>query len=265
MRKYHHIGIPTQIRRDDETFLQKYGVHVSGYEGSPYGVEWMRFEPDSPLPHIVKTVPHVAFVVDDLENEIKGKDIIIAPNSPSEGVRVAFIVDNGAPIEFLQFSGPNAQRTPKITEAVTDKDIEQASVLFREYADSLDFDLSFQGFDEELRNLPGDYAHPKGCLLLVAYESRAVGCVALRRLEEGICEMKRLYVQPASRKLGIGRALAEAIINRAREAGYSRMRLDTVPSMEAARALYASLGFERIDAYRHNPIAGAVFMELKLG
>lgn len=102
MRKYHHIGIPTRIRREDETFLQEYGVHVSGYESSPFGVEWMRFEPDSPLPDIVKTIPHVAFVVDDLENEIKGRDVIIAPNSPSEGVRVAFIMDNGAPIEFLQ-------------------------------------------------------------------------------------------------------------------------------------------------------------------
>ena len=102
MRKYHHIGIPTQVRREDETFLQEYGVHISGYQTSPYGVEWMRFEPDSPLPDIVKTIPHVAFVVDDLENEIRGKDVIIAPNSPSEGVRVAFIVDNGAPIEFLQ-------------------------------------------------------------------------------------------------------------------------------------------------------------------
>jgi hypothetical protein len=102
MREYHHIGIPTRIRREGETFLQEYGVHVSGYESSPYGVEWMRFEPDSPLPDIVKTVPHVAFVVDDLENEIKGRDVIIAPNSPSEGVRVAFIIDNGAPIEFLQ-------------------------------------------------------------------------------------------------------------------------------------------------------------------
>jgi hypothetical protein len=102
MRKYHHIGIPTQIRREDETFLQEYGVHISGFQTSPYGVEWMRFEPDSPLPELVKAVPHVAFVVDDLENEIKGRNVIIAPNSLSEGIRVAFIVDNGAPIEFLQ-------------------------------------------------------------------------------------------------------------------------------------------------------------------
>lgn len=102
MRKYHHIGIPTKIERENETYLQEYGVHISGYDTSPYGVEWMRFEPDSPLPEIVKTVPHVAFVVGNIENEIKGKDVIIEPNSPSEGIRVAFIVDNGAPIEFLE-------------------------------------------------------------------------------------------------------------------------------------------------------------------
>ena len=102
MRKYHHIGIPTKIRRKDETYLEKFKMYVSGHETSPYGVEWMYFEDDCPLPEIVKQVPHVAFVVDDLENEIKGKDVIIKPNSPSEGFMVAFIVDNGAPIEFIQ-------------------------------------------------------------------------------------------------------------------------------------------------------------------
>jgi len=153
----------------------------------------------------------------------------------------------------------------RIAEAITDRDIEQARLLFREYADSLGFHLAFQGFDEELKNLPGDYARPRGCLLLAAYEGQVAGCVALRWLGEGICELKRLYVRPECRGLGIGRALAEAIIRHARELGYSCMRLDTVPSMEAASTLYGTLGFERIRAYRHNPIVGAVFMELKLG
>jgi hypothetical protein len=103
MQKYHHIGIPTKIPRDNETYLEKYKMYVSGYEKSPYGVEWMRFEPDSPLPDLVKTVPHVAFEVDDLEAAIQGKEVLIPPNSPSEGIRVAFIVHNGAPIEFIQF------------------------------------------------------------------------------------------------------------------------------------------------------------------
>jgi len=152
----------------------------------------------------------------------------------------------------------------KIAEAVTDRDIEQAKTLFVEYADSLGFDLAFQRFDEELRSLPGDYARPKGCLLLAACDGQAVGCVALRPLEEGICEMKRLYVKPEFRGMGIGRALAEAVIKEAQNIGYKCMRLDTVPSMEAARMLYASLGFERISPYRYNPIEGAVFMELKL-
>lgn len=103
MRKYHHLGIPTQTPRENETYLEDYKVYVSGYEESPYGVEWMRFEPDSPLPELVKSVPHVAFKVDDLEAELEGKDVLIEPNFPSEGVRVAFIVHNGAPVEFLEF------------------------------------------------------------------------------------------------------------------------------------------------------------------
>ena len=106
MRRYHHIGIPTGIERENETYLEKYKMFVSGYEESPYGVEWMRFEPDSPLPDIVKTIPHVAFEVDDLEAEIRGKEILIAPNSPSEGLTVAFILDNGVPIEFIEIEKP---------------------------------------------------------------------------------------------------------------------------------------------------------------
>ena len=102
MRKFHHIGIPTDVPKKDETYLEKFKMYVSGYEQSSYGVEWMRFEPDSPLPHIVQTVPHVAFEVDDLKAEIHGKEILIAPNSPSQGIMVAFIIDNGAPIEFIE-------------------------------------------------------------------------------------------------------------------------------------------------------------------
>ena len=102
MRRYHHIGIPTTVRRAEERHLSEYGLYVSGFESSQYGIEWMRFDPDSPLPELVKTVPHVAFEVDDLAAAIEGKDVLIAPNSPSEGVRVAFIVENGAPVEFLE-------------------------------------------------------------------------------------------------------------------------------------------------------------------
>ena len=106
MLKYHHIGIPTDIERENETYLEKYKMFVSGYEKSPYGVEWMRFEPDSPLPELVKTVPHVAFEVDDLEAAIQGREVLIPPDSPSEGITVAFIVDNGIPIEFIRIENP---------------------------------------------------------------------------------------------------------------------------------------------------------------
>ncbi|UCC73457.1 MAG: hypothetical protein JSV86_02530 [Gemmatimonadota bacterium] len=100
--QYHHVGIPTEEPRPNEEYLEEYKVYVSGFDTSPFGVEWMRFKPDSPLPEIVRTVPHVAFEVDDLEAAIVGHEVLIEPNSPSAGVRVAFILHNGAPIEFLE-------------------------------------------------------------------------------------------------------------------------------------------------------------------
>jgi len=106
MRKYHHIGIPTETPRDSETYIKEYKVYVSGYETSPYGVEWMRFEPDSSLPELVRTTPHVAFEVDNIKSELEGREVLIEPNSPSKGVTVAFIIDNDAPIEFIQFDKP---------------------------------------------------------------------------------------------------------------------------------------------------------------
>jgi hypothetical protein len=109
---FHHLGIPTTEVREGETHLEEMGVYVSGFETSPYGIEWMRFDPDSPVPDLVKKVPHVAFVVDDLEAAIAGKELLISPNRPSEGVTVAFIVDNGAPVEFLQFDGPEFEVWP---------------------------------------------------------------------------------------------------------------------------------------------------------
>jgi hypothetical protein len=104
VRKYHHLGIPTTEKKENETYLDEFKLFVSGFDSSPYGIEWMRFLPGSPLPELVRTVPHVAFQVDDLERELKGKDLLIPPNSPSPGVRVAFIVHNGAPVEFLEIT-----------------------------------------------------------------------------------------------------------------------------------------------------------------
>ena len=104
--RYHHVGIPTTVEREGEVFLERFGMHVVGFDSNAYGVEWLRFEPDSPLPELVKTVPHVAFVVDDLAAALEGKDVLIEPNSPSPGVTVAFIVDNGAPVELMQYDSP---------------------------------------------------------------------------------------------------------------------------------------------------------------
>jgi len=111
--RYHHVGIPTQRSLPEEDYIPEFKLYASGYAQSPYGVEWMKFDPDCPLPELVKQVPHVAFVVDDLEEAIAGKDILIAPNSPSPGLTVAFIVDNGAPVEFLQFDRPEDEVWPE--------------------------------------------------------------------------------------------------------------------------------------------------------
>lgn len=154
--------------------------------------------------------------------------------------------------------------TSKIIPARSAEDLGHARKLFVEYAASLGVSLCFQDFDRELTALPGDYAPPAGRLLLAECDSQIAGCVALRKIEEGICEMKRLYVRPAFRGKTIGGALAQAIIAEARQIGYHSMRLDTLPSMEAARALYDSLGFKRTAAYYHNPLEGVVYLELEL-
>ncbi len=143
-------------------------------------------------------------------------------------------------------------------------DVPEMRELFSEYGRSLGIDLSFQDFDRELETLPGKYAAPEGAVILARLGSTACGCVALRRIEEGSCEMKRLYVRPDARGLGIGAELVRRIIEVGRERGYRLMRLDTLPTMKSAIALYSSFGFRTIPAYTYNPIHGAVYMEKDL-
>ena len=131
----------------------------------------------------------------------------------------------------------------RIVRAFSKGRIDEARVLLKEYSRSLDFDLSFQNFEEELSSLPGEYAPPIGRLLLAIYSGRVVGCVAFRRVSRDLCEMKRLYVLQEFRGQGVGRALATAAIKNARRMGYKKMLLDTMPSMKEAIALYLSLGF----------------------
>jgi len=153
----------------------------------------------------------------------------------------------------------------KLTQVQSDEEVHKARELFEEYAASLGISLCFQNFDKELAELPGDYVPPNGRLFLADENDRTAGCVALRRIGEGIGEMKRLYVRPQFRGQGLGRNLTRAVIEAAREIGYHVIRLDTLPGkMDPAIAIYRSLGFKNIEPYYNNPVPDAAFMELLL-
>ena len=151
-----------------------------------------------------------------------------------------------------------------IKQAATDTEIEAVRRLFREYEAFLDVDLGFQNFDAEFAGLPGKYARPDGDLLIGLAGNRILGCVAVRRLDDGVCEMKRLYVRPEARGTGLGRRLAQQIIEIARELGYAMMRLDTLDRLTKAMSLYETLGFRRTAPYYENPLQGVVYWELAL-
>ncbi|MBE0433929.1 GNAT family N-acetyltransferase [candidate division WOR-3 bacterium] len=149
-------------------------------------------------------------------------------------------------------------------EAASDAQLREIRELFKEYADSLGFDLDFQNYADERASLPGEYKAPRGVLLLAYWDGEVAGCAALRPIDDEICEMKRMYVRPEYRGQGIGRQMAVRIIEFARSAGYKRMRLDTIDTMTEAITLYKSLGFSEIEPYCYNPLRGAKYMELVL-
>lgn len=162
-------------------------------------------------------------------------------------------------------SPADRKRQFDLIQATLPAHIDQARALFLEYGRSLDFSLCFQSFDEEMKNLPGAYGPPDGRLLLAMDADHAAGCIALRKLEPGICEMKRLYVRPEDRGNGLGKLLAERLIEEARAIGYERMRLDTIAAaMKDAVALYRRMGFQEIPPYSSVPIESALWMELAL-
>ena len=152
----------------------------------------------------------------------------------------------------------------RLHAATSATDLESIRTLFHEYADSLGVNLDYQGFEEEVRDLPGKYAPPAGTLVLAYNDDALLGCVGVRPIDDEIAEMKRLYVRPSGRGLGLGRTLAEAAVRFATVTGYERMRLDTLPQMDRAQELYRTMGFMPIHAYRFSPVPGTVFLELVL-
>ena len=158
----------------------------------------------------------------------------------------------------------NNEAVVEYFEAESKDHLEKVRELFIDYAESLGVDLEFQGFRSELDSLPGKYAYPSGTILLALVNRETAGCVALRKITQNTCEMKRLYVKDNYRGLGIGKELAERIIKKARLLNYSYLRLDTLPTMAMAQAMYKKLGFYEIEPYVYNPIEGTKFLELKL-
>jgi ribosomal protein S18 acetylase RimI-like enzyme len=152
----------------------------------------------------------------------------------------------------------------RIAPATQPSEVEQVKALVLEYVEGLGLDLGFQDFEGELREFPGEYAPPQGRLLLATSGEEPAGCIGLRPLEPGLCEMKRLYVRARYRGHGLGVQLARAVIAEAHALGYAAMRLDTLPSMQAAARMYRELGFQPIAPYYFNPIEGALFFELRL-
>jgi GNAT superfamily N-acetyltransferase len=160
---------------------------------------------------------------------------------------------------------PYFRQKLRISPPSSSDEIDQARELFKEYAAGLGIDLCFQNFEKEVAQLPGDYAPPDGRLMLAFYHGDLAGCVALRKIDEGVCEMKRLFVREKFRGAGLGRQLTNNVIQNARNIGYERMRLDTLPGkMDEAIALYREIGFKEIEPYYNNPVPGAMFMELNL-
>ena len=152
----------------------------------------------------------------------------------------------------------------EIVERYDEQSISEIKDIFIEYRKDLGLDLEFQDFQDELEELPGEYSPAEGAILLAKDEGKTVGCVALRKIDETTCEMKRLYVKPEYRGEGLGRKLSKSIIEKARDKGYEKMKLDTLTTLKEANELYRSLGFEECEPYRYNPLEDALYMELEL-
>ena len=260
--RYHHLGVPTVKPQPGECYLEKFKVHVAGFETSPYGIEWMRFEPGSPVSDLIKSVPHIAFEVDDLEAALQGKELLGEVTSPSAGVRVAMIVDNGAPVELLEFERAyqnngrpevNTGIAPRQTVSIRIANLGDLEAITEIYDEAIL--TTTATFDTEPKSQSGRLewfrSHGQRYPILVAVlEGRVVGWASLsnwsdRRAYDDTAETS-FYVKAEHRGQGIGRRLKEAIIEEARRLRFHTLIARVAEGGEASLHLNESLGFVHV-------------------
>ena len=248
--RYHHLGMPTAVPRRGEQYLPEYKLYVSGFSSSPYGIEWMRFEPDSPVHELIKTVPHIAFEVDDLDAALEGLEILSPPGSPSEGVRAAMILHNGAPIELITFDKPVRARGSEITlrTDLLPGDIGWiVSAHGRIYAQEWGFDHTFEAYVAGPLADCARSASPRNRIWLAEKEGRIVGCVAIVGASPREAQLRWFLVEPEARGCGLGKRLLREAIEFSRASGYQSILLWTVSSLTVAACLYLAAGFNKVE------------------
>jgi GNAT superfamily N-acetyltransferase len=247
--RYHHLGVPTQIPRSGEQYLAPYKFYVSGFSSSPYGIEWMRFEPDCPLHEIIKTVPHVAFEVDDLDAALEGEEILYPPGSPSEGVRAAMILHDGAPVELIAFDKSVLESAGEITlrTELHPGDVgwivgTHGSLYAREWG----FDPSFEAYVAGPLAACVRAGSTRDRIWLAERDGRRIGCVAIVAASLEQAQFRWFLVTPEARGCGLGRRLLGEAIDFCRRSGYRSIMLWTVSSLLVAAHLYKAFGFRKV-------------------
>jgi GNAT superfamily N-acetyltransferase len=247
--RYHHLGVPSCIPRSGEQYLPEYKMYVSGFSSSPYGIEWMRFEPDCPLHEIIKTLPHLAFEVDDLDAALEGQEILYPPGSPSEGVRAAMILQDGAPVELITFSNRSANAINQVTIRTDLRPGDIGWIVSSHgtiYAKEWGFDPTFEAYVAGPLAACVRAGSTRDRIWLAERDGRIVGCVAIVAASPAQAQLRWFLVMPEARGCGLGLRLLGMAIDFCRESGYESIMLWTVSALVVAAHLYKAFGFKKV-------------------